>query len=90
MYLFLYFSGKYKSDDKKKWDKTESMEVDAESGAASGAESTLSSNAADDDNTPKVDPTKWTVSIFIFNLLLCCLLSIIITFWLCYIINRHI
>lgn len=38
------------------------MDVDAESGAASGAESSLSSNVADDDNTPKVDPTKWSVS----------------------------
>jgi hypothetical protein len=55
-------SGRYKSDDKKhKWDKDGSMEVDVDSGA-SGAESSLSPNdASEDDNTPKVDPLKWTV-----------------------------
>jgi hypothetical protein len=37
------------------------MEVDVDSGA-SGAESSLSPNdASEDDNTPKVDPLKWTV-----------------------------
>ncbi|CAH2002081.1 unnamed protein product [Acanthoscelides obtectus] len=51
-------SGKYK-DDKKKWDKNESMEVDTESGT-SGAESSLSPTTGDDD-TPKVDPMKWSV-----------------------------
>jgi hypothetical protein len=60
-------SGRYKSDDKKhKWDKDGSMEVDVDSGA-SGAESSLSPNdASEDDNTPKVDPLKWTVSVRIF------------------------
>ncbi|RZB39062.1 polyhomeotic-like protein 1, partial [Asbolus verrucosus] len=55
-------SGKYKSDDKKhKWDKEGTMEVDVDS-AASGAESSLSPNdGSEDDNTPKVDPLKWTV-----------------------------
>lgn len=37
------------------------MEIDVESGA-SGAESSLSPNAIEDD-TPKIDPIKWTVSI---------------------------
>nr|CAI5821362.1 unnamed protein product [Callosobruchus analis] len=50
-------SGKYK-DDKKKWEKND-MEVDTESGT-SGAESSFSPSNADDD-TPKVDPMKWSV-----------------------------
>lgn len=37
------------------------MEVDTESGA-SGAESSLSPNG-NADNTPKIDPIKWTVSL---------------------------
>lgn len=58
----MYFSGKYKSDDKKHWDKDGSMEVDVDSGT-SGAESSLSPNdGSEHDNTPKVDPLKWTVS----------------------------
>lgn len=44
------------------------MEVDVESGA-SGAESSLSPNEAngegEDDNTPKVDPIKWSVSFYL-------------------------
>nr|CAH7759865.1 unnamed protein product [Callosobruchus chinensis] len=50
-------SGKYK-DDKKKWEKND-MEVDTESGT-SGAESSFSPSNAEDD-TPKVDPMKWSV-----------------------------
>lgn len=56
----LNFSAKYK-DDKKKWDKCEGMEVDVESGA-SVAESSLSPSANEDDS-PKVDPLKWSVSV---------------------------
>lgn len=65
-FLFVICSGKYKSEDKKKWDKSDSMEVDVESGA-SGAESSLSPNATEDD-TPKVDPIKWSVSTIIKNI----------------------
>lgn len=61
--LFLIYSQKYKSDNKRgKWDKEEGGEADPES----GAESSLSPSEAaceGDDNTPKVDPLKWTVSL---------------------------
>lgn len=58
---FCLYSQKYKGDNKRgKWDKEEG-EADLES----GAESSLSPSEAaceGDDNTPKVDPLKWTVS----------------------------
>lgn len=51
------FSGKFKSDDNMKM----VCKMDVDSGA-SGAESSLSPNDNADDDTPKVDPLKWSVS----------------------------
>lgn len=55
-------------EGKRKWDKDESMEVDVDS-AASGAESSLSPTGSSqvhaEDNTPKIDPLKWSVSSFL-------------------------
>lgn len=48
---------------KGKWDKDDGMEVDIESGAESSL--SPSENAGDNDDGPKVDPLKWTVSFFI-------------------------
>lgn len=53
-------TGKYKDDKKGKWTREDNvMDMDADSGA-SGAES---SSPNEEDDTPKIDPLKWTVHI---------------------------
>lgn len=59
-FLISFFSQKYKNDAKRgKWDKEEG-EVDPESGAESSLSPSETAGEGDD-NTPKVDPLKWTV-----------------------------
>ncbi|KAI4466370.1 polycomb group protein [Holotrichia oblita] len=63
---------KYKKDGKKgKWGKDDGMDVDIESGASGGENSPNDTPVPDHDDTPKVDPLKWSVqevSEFIRNL----------------------
>lgn len=60
--MVFFLSQKYKGDSKRgKWEKEEG-EVDPESGAES---SPSEATGEGDDNTPKVDPLKWSVSYFI-------------------------
>ncbi|KAI4466372.1 polycomb group protein [Holotrichia oblita] len=63
---------KYKKDGKKgKWGKDDGMDVDIESGASGAENSPNDTPVPDHDDTPKVDPLKWSVqevSEFIRNL----------------------
>lgn len=68
----MFCSQKYKSDNKKgKLGHEEDMDVDVESlgpeSSLSPSEAALHPNENEDDNANKVDPLKWTVSLFSSN-----------------------